>query len=106
MSGLRLPPKGFYQGALATALLHVPPQSGSPMWGKGSVAASITLLRVLPTEVTHVPPRSYIPLLWADYTWGWVPSHLLINLRIPGPTVQGLGQRPCPAGTPTSVGFQ
>ena len=40
-----------YQGAFAqppTALLHVPPQSGSPTWGKGAVAASSTLLRVLP----------------------------------------------------------
>ena len=98
-----------YQGAFAhppTALLHVPPQSGSPTWGKGAVAASSTLQRVLPREVTHVRPKSDIPLLWADDTWGRVPSHILINLRILGPRGREPGQRPCPAGTPTWVGFQ
>ena len=98
-----------YQGAFAhppTALLHVPPQSGSPTWGKGAVAASSTLQRVLPREVTHVRPKSHIPLPRADDTWGRVPPHILINLRILGPRGREPGQRPCPAGTPTPVGFQ
>ena len=73
---------------------------------KGSVAASGTLHCVLAREVTNVRPKSQIPLIWADATWGWVPSHLLINLRSPGPRGQGPGQRPYPAGTPTWVGFQ
>ena len=109
MLGLELPPKASYQGALAhrpTALLHLPPPSGSPMWGKGLVAVSSTLLRVLCGEVTHVRPRSHIPLFWADDTWRWVTSHLLINFRIPGPRGQGQGRSPCSAGTPTWVGFQ
>ena len=76
------------------------------MWEKGSVAASSTLHRVLPREVTHVQPRSNIPLLWPDDIWGWLPLHLLINLRILGPRGQGPGRRPCPAGTPTCVGLQ
>ena len=63
----------------------MPPQTGSPMWERGAVAASSTLHRVLPREVTYVRPRSHIPLLWADDTGGWVPSHVLTNLRIPGP---------------------
>ena len=103
------PAGGTYQGAFAhppTALLPVPPQSGSPTWGKGAVAASSTLQRVLPREVTHVRPKSHIPLLRADDTWGRVPSHILINLRILGPRGPEPGQRPCPAGTPTWVGFQ
>ena len=57
------PAGGTYQGAFAhppRALLHVPPQSGSPSCGKGAVAASSTLQRVLPREVTHVRPKSYI----------------------------------------------
>ena len=81
-------PASSYQGAFAhppTALLHMPPQSGSPTRGKGAVAASITLQRVLPREVTHVRPKSHIPLLRADDTWGRVESHILINLRILGP---------------------
>ena len=109
MSGLGLPLEGSYQGAFAhspTAVCHVPPQSGFPMWEKGSVAASSTFQRVLPREVTHVRPRSLIPLLWLDDMSGWVPQHLLINLRIPRPRGQGPGQRPCPAGAPTWVGFQ
>ena len=61
-----------------------PPQSGSLTWEKGTVAASSTLQRVLPTEVTHVRPRSHISLFWDDDTWGRVPLHLLINLPIPG----------------------
>ena len=70
-------------GALAhppTVLRHVPPQSGSPMARKGSVAASSTLLRVLPKEVTHSQPTSHIPLLWAADMSGSVRSHLLVNL--------------------------
>ena len=103
------PAGGSYQGVFAhppAALLHVPPQSGSPIWGKGAVAASSTLQRVLPREVTHVRPKSYLPLLRADDTWGRVPSHIFINLRILGPRGPEPGQRPCPAGTPTWVGFQ
>ena len=103
------PAGGTYQGAFAhspTALLHVPPQGGSPTWGKGAVAASSTLQRVLPREVTHVRPKSHIPLLRADDTCGRVPPHILINLRIPGPRGPEPGQRPCPAGTPTWVGLQ
>ena len=76
------------------------------MWEEGSVAVSNTLNQVLPREVTHVRPRSYIPLLWADDTWGWVLLHLLIDLRILWRRGQGLAQRPCPAGNPTLVGFQ
>ena len=70
MSPLELPPKGSCKGAFAQqpTLLHAIPQSGSPMWGKRSVAASSTLLRVLPREVTNVRRRSHIPLLWADDT--------------------------------------
>ena len=101
-------PGGSYQGAFAhppTALLQVPPQSSSRTWGKGAVAASSTLLRVLPREVTHVRPKSHTPLLRADDTWGRVPSHILINLQILGPRRPEPGQRPCPAGTPTWVGF-
>ena len=109
MSGLWLPPKGSYQGAFShppTALIHVLTQSGSPMWEKGCIAASSTLLRVLPREVTYVlRPRSHIPLLWPNDTWGWVPSHLLINLRFQGPRGQGPGKRPCQAGTLTWLGF-
>ena len=103
------PAGGTYQGAFAhppTALLQVPPQSGSPTWGKGAVAASSTLQRVLPREVTHVRPKSHIPLLQADDTWGRVPPHIFINLWILVPRGRELGQRPCPAGTPTWVGFQ
>ena len=70
-------------------------------WGKGTVAASSTLQRVMPREVTHVRPKSYIPLLRADDMWGRVPSHILINLRILGPRGREPGQRPCPADTPT-----
>ena len=33
-------------------------------------------------------------------------SHILINLRILGPSGPEPGRRPCPAGTPTWVGFQ
>ena len=80
MSGLGLPPKASYQGALAhppMALRHVPRQSGSPMWGKRCVAASSTLQQVLAGVVAHV----HIPLLWADDTW------VLSNLRILGPRV-------------------
>ena len=57
MSGLGLPQGGSSLWALAhppTALVHVPPKSGSPIWEKGSAAASTTLHRVLPREVTHV----------------------------------------------------
>ena len=43
----------------------MPPQSGSPTWGKGAVTASSTLQRALPREVTHVRPKSHIPLLRA-----------------------------------------
>ena len=103
------PAWGSYLGVLGhppTALVDVPPQSGSPMWEKGSVTASSTLHRVLLREVTHGRPGSHLPLLWADDTSGWVALHLLINLRILGPRGQGQGQRPCPAGTPTWVGFQ
>ena len=103
------PAGGSYQGAFAhppTAPLHVPPQSGSPTWGKGAVAASSTLQRVLPREVTHARPKSYIPLLRGDNTWGRVPLHILINLWILGPRGRKPGQRPCPAGTPTCVDFQ
>ena len=57
-------------------------------------------------EETHFRPKSHIPLLWADDTWVRVPSHILINLRILGPRGPEPGQRPCPAGTPTWVGFQ
>ena len=84
-----------------TALVHVLPQSGSPMWAKSAVAASSTLQQVLPREVSHVRPRSHIPLLWAEDTWGRVPSHLVITHQIPGPRAGGL----CPA-THTFVGFQ
>ena len=63
-------PRGFAHPA--TAILHVPPQSGSPTWGKGVVAASSTLQLVLPREVTHVRPKYHIPLLRADDTWGRV----------------------------------
>ena len=90
---------GSYQGASApppTALLLVPPQSGSPTWGKGAVAASSAPQQVLPREVTHVRPRSHIPLLRADDTWGRVPSHILINLRILGPSRREPGQIPQP----------
>ena len=92
MSGLWLPPRVSYQGAFVhppAALRQVPPQSGSPMWGNDSVAASSTLQRVPPREVTHDPPTSHIP------------PHPLINLRILGPSGQGLGQRPSPAGALT-----
>ena len=88
MSGLGLPPKATYQGAFAqpsSALLQVPPQSRSPTWGKGSDAASSTQQWVLPREVSHVRLKSHIPVLRADDTWGRVPSHLFINLHIPGP---------------------
>ena len=71
------------------------------MWQKDWVAASSTLHRVLPREVTHVRPISHFPLLWADDAWGWVPSHLPIHLWILGSKGHGPGQRPCPAGTPT-----
>ena len=64
------------------------------------------LLRVLCREVTQVLPKSHIPLLWADDTWGRVPSHIFINLRILGPRGTKPGQRTCPAGTTTWVGFQ
>ena len=87
MSGLGLPPKGSYHGAFAhppRALLHVHPQGGSPNRQKGSVAVSSTLHRVLPKEVTNVRPKSHIPLLRADDTWGRVPSHVLVNVRILG----------------------
>ena len=97
------PRGGSYQGAFAhtpTAVLHVSPQSGSPTWGKGAVAASSTLQRVLPREVTHVRPESDIPLLWADDTCGRVPLHILINVRILGPRGPEPGQRPCPARYP------
>ena len=57
------------------ALLHVPPQSGAPTWGKGAAAASSTLLRVLPREVTEVPPKSHTPLLRANNTWDGGGSH-------------------------------
>ena len=109
MSGLGLPLKGSYEGAFAhphMAPLHVSPQSGSPMWVKGSVAANSTPLRVLPREVPYVRPRSRIPLLRADGTWGWVGSHLLIHHRIPGPRGQGPGKRPGRSGTPTWLGFR
>ena len=99
MLGLGLPPKGSYHGAFAhppTALLHMPPQSGSPTWGKGSVAASSTLQRVLPREVTHVRLKSHIPPLRANDTWGRVPSHLLINLRILGSRGRSLSCSPPP----------
>ena len=76
------------------------------MWEEGSVAASTTLHRVLPREVTHVRRRSHIPLSCVDDTWGWVPLHLLINLWILVRRAQGPGQRPCPAGTPSWVRFQ
>ena len=102
MSGLELPPKGTYQAHFAhphMVLLHVPPQSAPPMTGKESVAASSTLLRVLPGVVTHVRSTSQIPLPPADDTLGCVPSHLPSNLRIPVPNGQGPGKRPCPAGT-------
>ena len=109
ISGLGVPPRGSYQEAFAhppTALLHVPPQSGSTTWGKGAVATSSTLQRVLPREVTHGRPKSHIPLLLADDTSGRVPLHILINLRILGARGREPGQRPCPAGTPTWFGFQ
>ena len=64
------------------------------IWGKGAVAASSTLQRVLPREVTHVRPKSHIPLLRADDTWGRVPPHILINLQILGPRGPEPGQRP------------
>ena len=89
------PAGGSYQGAFAqppTALLHVPAQSSSPTWGKGAVAASSTLPRVLPGDVTHVRPKSHNPLLRADDTWGRIPSHILINL--PDSGAQGPGARP------------
>ena len=109
MSRLGLPPKGSYQVGFAhplMALLHVLPERGSCVWGKGLVAASSTLLQVLPREVTHVQPWFHIPLPWADDTSGWVPSHFLISLLIPGPRGQRPDQRPCPAGTPSWVHFQ
>ena len=37
---------------------------------------------------------------------GGVPSHILINLRTLLPRGREPGHRPCPAGTPTWVGFQ
>ena len=64
------------------------------------------LQRVLPKEVTHVRPKSHTPLLRADDTWGRVPPHIFINLRILGPRGRESGHRPCPAGTPNWVGFQ
>ena len=67
-------------------------QSGSPTWGKGAVAESSTLLRVLPREVIHVRPKSHIPLLRANDTWGMVPLHILINLRLWG---LGAANGPC-----------
>ena len=71
--------------ALIKDIFLVPPQSGSPTWGKGAVAASNNLQRVLPREVTHVRPKSDLPLLRADDNWGRVPSHILINLQAPPP---------------------
>ena len=109
ISALGLPPRGVLPRGFCSpthALLHVPPQSGFPTWGKGAVAARSTLLRVLPRGVTHVRPKSHIPLLRADDTWGSVPSHVLVNLRILGSRGTEPGQRPCPAGTRTWVGFQ
>ena len=50
--------------------------------------------------------KSHIPLLRADDTWGRVQSQILINLRVLGPRGREPGQRPCPAGSPTWVGFQ
>ena len=73
-----------------TALVHAPPQSGPPTWRKGSVAASSTLQRVLPREVTHARPSSHIPLLRAEDGWQRVQLHLLVNIRTPGPRGQGL----------------
>ena len=108
-SGLWLPRLGVLPRGFCSAthvLLHVPQQSGSPTWGKGAVAESSTLQRVLLSEVTHVRPKSDIPLLRADDTWGRVPSHIFINLRSLGPRGPERGQRPCPAGTPSWVGFQ
>ena len=89
------PAGGSYQGAFAhppTALLHVPPQSGSPTWGRCTVAASSTLLRVLPREVTHVGPKSQIPLLWADNTRGGGP--IAHPHQPPDSGAQGPGARP------------
>ena len=103
------PQRGSYQGAFAhppSALLHVPQKRGSPTWGKGGVAASSTLLPVLPREINHVRLKAHIPLPRADDTWGRVPSHILINFRILGSRGPEPGQRPCPAGTPTWVVFQ
>ena len=100
---------GLTKGLLLThprPYCRFPPQSGSPTWAKGAVAASSTLQRVLPRKVTHVRPKAHIPLFRADDTWGSVPSHILINLQILGPKGREPGQRPCPAGTPTWVGFQ
>ena len=71
------------------ALLHVPPQSGSPTRGKGAVAASITLQRVLPREVTEVRQTSHSVVLRAHDTWGRVPLHLLIHVKIPGTRGRG-----------------
>ena len=111
MLGLGLPPKGSYQGDCAhspMAVRHVPPESGSLIWGKGSVAGSSILHWVLPREVTHARPRSHIPLLWADDTWGRVASHLPINLPIPGPRRQdrarGLVLQAPPPGLVFSTG--
>ena len=88
------------------ALVHVLPQSGSPMWQMGAVPGSSTLHRVLPREVTNVRPGYHIPLSWADDTWGSVPLPLLINLQILGPRGQAPGQRPCAAGTCTWVALK
>ena len=102
------PPGGLTKGLLLThtqPYCTCPHKAPPPKWGKGAVAASSTLQRVLPREVTHVRPKSYIPFLRADDTWGRVPSHILINLRILGPRGWEPGQRPRPAGTPTWVGF-
>ena len=78
MSGLGLPPEGTYQGVFphpATGPLHVPPPSGFPTWGKGWITARSTLQRAPPREVTHVLPKSHIPLLRADVTWGNYTKH-------------------------------
>ena len=45
-------------------------------------------------------------LTFLSDTWGRVLSHIVINLWILGPRGPQPGQRPCPAGTPTWVGFQ